>query len=61
MIKVYPIKIEAIDAETNDLMFTMETFDEGAATVEIKTVISPSNIDNLVAAMRRSLQMLELE
>ena len=61
MIKVYPVKIEAIDAETKDLMFTMETFDEGAATVEIKTVISPSNIDNLVAAMRRSLQMLELE
>ena len=61
MIKVYPVKIEAIDAETNDLMFTMETLDGGAATVEIKTVISPSNIDNLVAAMRRSLQMLELE
>lgn len=61
MIKIYPVKIEAIDPETNDLMFTMETFDAGAATVEIKTVISPSNIDNLVAAMRRSLHMLELE
>lgn len=61
MIKIYPVRIEAIDPETKDLMFIMETFDEGAATVEIKTVISPSNIDNLVAAMRRSLQMLELE
>lgn len=61
MINVYPVKIEAIEAETGDLMFTMEAFDEGAATVEIKTVIGPGNINELTAAMRRAVVMLELE
>lgn len=61
MINVYPVKIEAVDADTGDLMFTMETFDSHAATVEIKTVIGNSNIDQLTAAMRRAVVMLELE
>lgn len=60
MINVYPIKIEAVD-EAGELQFTMETFDEHAATVEIKTVIGPDNIDELTAAMRRAVVMLELK
>ena len=60
MIKVYPVKIEAVD-EAGDVAFTMETFDQHCASVEIKTVISPSNIDELVAAMRTAVQILELE
>ena len=60
MIKIYPVKIEAID-EAGDLAFTMETFDKSAASVDIKTVIGPDNIDELVAAMRSAVQMLELE
>ena len=60
MIKVYPVKIEAVD-EAGDVAFTMETFDQYAASVDIKTTIGPSNINELVAAMRRAVQMLELE
>ena len=60
MIKVYPVKIEAVD-EAGDVAFTMETFDQHAASVDIRTTIGPGNIDELVAAMRRAVQMLELE
>lgn len=60
MIQVYPIKIKAVD-ETGQVQFTMETVDAHAATVEIKTVIGPDNIDELVAAMRRAVVMLELK
>lgn len=60
MIKVYPVKIEAVD-EVGELQFTMETQDEHCAMVDIRTVIGPKNIDQLTAAMRRAVQMLELE
>ncbi len=61
MINVYPVKIEAVDVETKELMFTMETFDGFGATVAIKTTIGPSNIEDLIAAMRGAVAMLELE
>ena len=61
MIDVYPVKIEAIEQETKEVMFTMETFDQHAASVEIKTVVGPANINELVAAMRRAVVMLELK
>lgn len=60
MITVYPIKIEAVD-EAGELQFTMETQDAHCATVEIKTAIGPDNIDQLTAAMRRAVVMLELK
>jgi hypothetical protein len=61
VINVYPVKVQAYDAETNDLMFTMETFDECAAIVTIRTTIGPGNVDELTAALRRAVVMLELE
>ena len=60
MIEVYPVKVEAVD-ETGKLQFTMETQDAHCATVEIKTAIGPDNIDQLTAAMRRAVVMLELK
>lgn len=60
MINVYPIKIEAVD-DDGEVQFTMETFDAHAAMVNIRTVIGPDNIDDLVAAMRRAVVMLELK
>lgn len=60
MITVYPVKIEAVD-ETGELQFTMESFDEFASSIEIKVLIGPANIDNLTAAMRRAVAMLELK
>lgn len=61
MINVYPVKIEAVDVETKELMFTMETFDGSGAAVQIKTTIGPSNIEDLIAAMRGAVAMLELK
>ena len=60
MIKVYPVKIEAVD-EDGDVAFTMETLDAHAATVEVKTIVRPENIDELTSAMRRAVVMLEME
>ena len=60
MINVYPVKIEAVD-EDGQVQFTMETQDEHCAMVDIRTVIGPNNIDQLTAAMRRAVVMLELE
>lgn len=60
MINVYPIKIEAVN-ENHDLMFRLEAFDEYCATIEIKTSISHSNIDELFAAIREGVDLLRLE
>lgn len=60
MIKVYPVKIEAVDEDCS-IAFTMETIDAHAAKIEFKTLIGPDNINELVAAMRTAVQMLELE
>ena len=60
MIDVYPVKIEATD-ENGFVQFTMETQDEHCATVEFRTTIGPGNVDELVAAMRRAVVMLELK
>ena len=60
MIKVYPIKIEAVD-DKGELAFIMRAMDRHAAKIEFYALIGPSNIDELVAAMRTAVQMLELE
>ena len=61
MINVYPVKVEAIDSDTGDVVFTLETQDAHCATVDLRTTIGPDNINQLVAAMRRAVVMLELE
>ena len=60
MIKVYPVKIEAVD-EDGSMVFSMETQDSHAAMVKINAFIGHDNFEELVAAMRRAVQMLELE
>lgn len=61
MINVYPTRVEAIEAESGDVMFTMETFDGSAAIVTIRTTVGPANIEEVTAALRRAVVMLELE
>jgi DNA-binding NtrC family response regulator len=61
MINVYPVRVQAYDAETDDVLFTMETFDAHAAQVVMHTTIGPGNVDELTAALRRAVVMLELE
>ena len=60
MIKVYPVKIEAVD-EDGSMVFSMETQDSHAAMVKVNTFIGQDNFEELVAAMRRAVQMLELK
>ena len=60
MINVYPIKVEAVD-EDGEVQFSMETFDSHAAIVTIRTTIGLGNIDELTAALRRAVVMLELK
>lgn len=58
-ITLHPVKIEAYD-EVNDLVFTLEMFDEACATVEIKTVLSLDNVDEVFAAVKDGIAMMNL-
>ena len=61
MIKIYPTKIEAIDDETSELLFTMETFDSECAIVEMTAAITKQNMEKILTAVRSAVQMLELD
>jgi hypothetical protein len=60
MIKVYPVKIEAYDEEKETVVFTIEAFDSFCAEVTMKQEITNESIENVTAALRRAVQMLEL-
>lgn len=61
MIDVYPVKIEALD-ELNEIVFTLETFDEHTATLEIKTLIAPGkSLSELFEAIRNGVDMMKLK
>ena len=62
MIVVSPIKVEAVDIDTKELIFTMEVMDAGGATIEFSKglCIGPSNINEVTAAMRSAITVLEL-
>lgn len=62
MIKVYPIKIEAVDEE-GEVLFTLKTEDAACCTVEIKQplILSNGNLEEVLDAVRRGVKMLELE
>ena len=59
MIKLYPIEIEAVD-ETGDVVFKLQTFDEKSATLEVKRIISPGDVDDFCNELKRALTLLEL-
>lgn len=60
-IECYPVKIEAIDADTKDLLFSVTTFDEICCTLDMKTLLSPDNIDAILQAIRSAVDDLKLE
>lgn len=62
MIKVYPIKIEAVDEE-GEVLFTIKTEDASCCIVEIKQplILSNGNLEEVLDAVRRGVKMLELE
>lgn len=61
MIKIYPVKVEAIDDDTSDLLFKMETLDSECAIVEMKTAITKQNMERILTAVRSAVHMLELD
>lgn len=60
MIRVYPTKIEAYDEQSKSVVFTIEAIDVHCAEINMKQAVTNDNIDNITAAMRRSVAMLEL-
>lgn len=60
MIKVYPIKIEAAD-DDNNIAFSMECFDEMAATLDVKMLISNDNVEDFISALRESVRLLTIK
>ena len=60
MIRVYPVKIEAFDEESQTVAFTVEAFDSFCAEVTMKQDVTNDTIENVTAALRRAVQMLEL-
>jgi hypothetical protein len=60
MIDVHATEVQALD-EGKTVMFTLKTFDAECAFIEMNCHINSQNIDQLTAAMRRALALLDLE
>jgi hypothetical protein len=59
-IRIIPTKVIAIDA-TDDILFTLEAFDEFTATIDIKTILGKGNIKEITDAMIAALDVMRLE
>jgi hypothetical protein len=60
VIRIIPTKVIAIDA-TDDILFTLEAFDEFTATIDIKTILGKGNIKEITDAMIAALDVMRLE
>jgi hypothetical protein len=62
MIDVYPTRIEAVDEDKN-VLFSLNMEDAHCCTIEIKNplVLSNGNLEQVLTAVRRGVQMLGLE
>jgi hypothetical protein len=60
MIEVKATQVQAID-EDSELLFTLSVFDTNCAVIEMKCLVDSKNIDQLTAAVRRALALLDLE
>lgn len=58
--KIYATEIECVD-EKDEIIFKLKTFDLHTATIEIKTLLSNSNIDEILQKVKDALNQLELE
>jgi hypothetical protein len=57
-LKLYPTKIEIHDDEVQQLMATVEMFDEACSDIEIKTVCCPESWPELSDAILEALKMM---
>jgi hypothetical protein len=62
MINVYPTRVEAVD-EDGDLLFVLSAEGEHCCTIHVKKpiLLSNQNLEQLLTAVRRAVQMLELK
>lgn len=62
MINVYPTRIEACD-EDNNVLFILEMEDQYCCTLQIKNplLLSNSNLEKVLTAVRSGVKMLGLE
>ena len=49
-IKVYPVKCEAVD-ETDEVVFTLESFDADCYSLEVKTLVDTDNWPGVAKAV----------
>jgi hypothetical protein len=62
MIDVYPTRIEAVDEDQN-VLFVLSTEDSHCCTMHVRSPIalSNANLEQVLTAVRRGVQMLRLE
>ena len=62
MIDVYPTRIEAADEDGN-ILFALQMEDSSCCIIEINNplVLSNGNLENVLTAVRRGVNMLGLE
>lgn len=62
MIDVYPTRVEAVDEDKN-VLFILEMEDQHCCTIQVKNplVLSNHNLEQVLTAVRRGVQMLGLE
>ena len=62
MIDVYPTRVEAVD-EDHNVLFILEMEDEHCCTLQVKNplILSNNNMEPVLTAVRRGVQMLGLE
>lgn len=62
MIDVYPTRIEACDEDKN-ILFILEMEDQYCCTLQIKNplLLSNSNLEKVLTAVRSGVKMLRLE
>ena len=61
MIKLYTIEVIGVDSDDDRTLFKLRTFDEGAATLTMDALFTPSDIGPLCACIQQAMDRLELE
>lgn len=61
MIKLYPTKVEARDSDTGQVVFVVNALDQYCAEVDMRHALTDDTIDNVTAAMRGAMAMLDLK
>ena len=54
MIKIYPVKCEAVD-ETDEVVFTMDAFDAECFTLDIKILVDAGNWTDIAKSVESAL------